>query len=70
MDTPKLNLKDLCALRERELNYPVHESVAESLFGKNVNVPVSASIQELVGQPSALAQDAFSALILRQSGLK
>lgn len=70
MDKPSLNLKNLRPFWERELNYPVHESVAQGVIRQNVNVLGTPSIQDLVGQPGALSQDAFSSLILRQRTLK
>lgn len=59
MDKPSLNLKDLRPLWERELRYPVHESVCQGVLRKDMNVSGSASIQEIVGQPGALSQDCF-----------
>lgn len=70
MDKPSSNLKYLRPLWEGELSYPIHESVIQGILRKDVNVFGSASIQEIVGQPGALSQDAFSSLILRQSSLK
>jgi len=60
------NLNDLETRRDLELGYPVHEAVRDSVVRRDVNVAKSSSLQELVGQPSALSQDALSALIVRQ----
>ena len=65
----KLDLDDLNTRRDLELGYPLHEAVRERVPGADVNVTGTASIQELVGQPGSLAQDAFRALIVRQSRL-
>jgi len=60
------NLNDLEARRDLELGYPVHEAVRDSVVRRDVNITKSSSLQEMVGQPSALSQDAFSSLIIRQ----
>lgn len=65
-----LNLEHMVPMRDGELRYPLYEPVSQSIFGRDVNILNSPSIQELVGQPGALSQDAFSALIVRQGGFK
>lgn len=69
MDTQRLNLQDLETLRYLELGYPIHEAVRHSVLWPDVHVGKTPSLQEIVGQPGALSQDAFDALILRQGGI-
>ena len=63
------NLNDLETRRDLELGYPVHEAVRDSIVRRDVNVTKSSSLQEMVGQPSALSQDAFGTLIVRQRSI-
>ena len=63
------DLDDLNTRRDLELGYPLHEAVRERVPGADMHVTGTASIQELVGQPGSLAQDAFRALVIRQSRL-
>lgn len=71
MDTTKRsNLDNLIPLWEREVANRVHKSVAESFIREDVNLPNPAGAQEGIGQGSTLAQDVFSALVLRQRGFK
>ena len=69
MDRTNLNLNDLISRRERELGYPMHESMLKRDLRRDMNVAESASIQEIVGQPGTLSQDCFRALIIRQGGI-
>src|SRR5579872_7192443 len=66
----QLNLENLAALRDLELGYPVHEAMRDRLLWGDVDVPSSPSLQQLVGQPCALSQNAFSAFIIRQGGVR
>ncbi len=66
MDKPRLNLNDLIPLWERKFSDPVHKPVRESDVWSNVDISRSASIQEIVGKPGSLSQDAFSTLVIRQ----
>ena len=69
MDTARLNLEHLATLRDLELGYPLHEAVRYRISGTDMNVFRSPSLQEMVGQPGALSQDAFRTLVIRQGGI-
>ena len=66
MDKPRLNLNDLVPLWEREFHDRMRKSVLDGDFGNDMNVLKSASIQDLVGQPGTLSQDAFGSFVVRQ----
>ena len=69
MELSRLNLEDLEAVRDLELGYPVHEAMRYRIRWGDMNVLRTPSLQDLVGQPGALSQDAFSALIVRQGSV-
>lgn len=47
----------------------VDDFMFERYVRRDMNVERSTSIQELVGQPGAISQDAVCALIIRQGGV-
>ena len=66
---PQLKLKDLLPLWERKLTYLMNEAVFERFLRRDVDILGPPSIQEIVGERGALAQDAFCTLIVRQGGV-
>ncbi len=66
MDTSKLNLVDAESLRNLELGYPVHEAISKIALHGDMRIGKSVTLQEMVGNPFALSQDAFRAVIIRQ----
>src|SRR5690606_33322469 len=61
-----LDLENLKALRDRELTELMRNPLFHSYPGLNPYVGKAPSVQEIVGQPGALAQDCVRALIIRQ----
>ena len=68
MDKPKLNLIDFGSARERELLNRVHDTEFDRILRGEVNIPNSAGGEKFVGNARPLAQDAISAVFLRQRG--
>ena len=63
---PRLDLNDFIPPWERKLDNLVSETEFDRLLGSNVNLLEAPFGQDRVGNSCALAQDVFSALIVRQ----
>ena len=70
MQRAKLNLKDFVPLWEREIADGVRETEFDRLLGSDVNFLETALSQKRAGNTCALAQDVFSALVIRQGSSK
>ena len=70
MERPCLNLNDLIPAWERKLLHPVHEPNVEGFLRRDVDIAAASSGEHVIGQSCALAQDIFSAQIVRQRGIK
>ncbi len=68
MDKARSNLKHPEATRDGEFFYPMHDFVLDRYVRRDMYIGISPSIQEIVGQPGALSQDCFRALIVSQGG--
>lgn len=70
MERGRLNLDNLLPLWEREFADLLDKSVFESLGRRDMNISDSAGRENVIGQPRSLTQDAFSAAVIRQGGIK
>ena len=70
MDYRKSNLNNLIPLWERTLPNFMHEPPLESFIRSDEDIPATPSTEDVIGKGTSLAQDIFSALILRQGRLK
>ena len=66
----RLDLNELNTLRNAEFGDRVDDFMLERHVRRDMYVGKSPSIQEIVGQPGALTQDAVRAFIVRQRGLE
>lgn len=66
MDRQKLNLNDVSSARERELLDRVRDTEFDRILRREVNLPGSSGLEQIVGNRTPLAQDAFRAILLRQ----
>ena len=70
MQRAKLDLKDFVPIWEREIADGISETEFERLLGSDVNLLEPAFSQKRIGNTCALAQDVFSALIVRQRSVQ
>lgn len=70
MERLRLNLNNLNPLWERKLFNPLHEPKLDSLGRSDVDVLNFSRSQNILGDSCSLAQDIFSAQIIRQSRIK
>ena len=66
MQRANLDLKNFVPLWEREITDSISETEFDRLLGSDVNLLEPALSQKRTGNTCALAQDVFSALIIRQ----
>ena len=70
MQYAKSDLENLVPLWERELAYPIHQSVSGGFLRGDVNVFSSSIRQNGIGNLGALAQDIFGAEVVRQGAVQ
>ena len=68
MQRANLDLQDFRLPWERKITDRVNETEFERLLRGDVNLVVTPFGQHVLGDPCPLAQDVFSALIVRQRG--
>ena len=68
MQRANLDLHDFRLPWERKITDRVNETEFERLLRGDVNLVVTPSGQHVVGDTCPLAQDVFSALVVRQRG--
>ena len=67
MQRAKLDLKNFVPLWERKFDNLMSETEFDRLLRRDVDFPEPPVIQDRIGNACPLAQDIFSALIIRQS---
>ena len=67
MQRTKLDLNNFVPLWERKFDNLVNETEFDRLVRRDIDLPETPFIQDRIGNTCALAQDIFSALIVRQS---
>ncbi len=67
MQRAKLDLNNFVPLWERKFDNLVSETEFDRLLRRDIDLPETSVIQDRIGNTCALAQDIFSALIVRQS---
>ena len=67
MQRAALDLNDFVPLWERKIEDNISETEFDRLLGSDVDLLEPALGQKRIGNACALAQDVFSALIIRQS---
>lgn len=66
MERPRLNLNDLVPVWERKLPHALHQPELERVLRRDVDILEPASGEGSVIEPGSLAQDVFSAQVIRQ----
>ena len=67
MDKQKLNLVHFTPARERELLDSVRDTEFDRILRGEVNITEAPGGKKFIGDMTPIAQDAFSAILLRQS---
>lgn len=66
----KLNLDDLAPMWDRKFSYPMSEPDLNRLLRRDEHVLEPARLEDVVWEVGTLAQDVFSATVIRQGRIQ